>query len=78
MKKKALYSLIASILTSLLAVFVFYYLASIKNAGNAVPLYTSVDIAGGMIYVFILAMIVSASIWPGVIEKRIKIQAINK
>jgi hypothetical protein len=70
--KNGKYSLIASIASSIAIVVVFLSLALLKNSGRAIPLYTDVDIMAGMIYVFILSMIVSASIWPGIIEKRLK------
>jgi uncharacterized membrane protein len=70
--KTGKYSLIASIVSSIAIVVLFLALALLKNSGRAIPLYTDVDIMAGMIYVFILSMIVSASIWPGIIEKRLK------
>jgi hypothetical protein len=70
--KTGMYSLIASIVSSIVIVFVFLALALLKNRGRTIPLYTDVDIIAGMIFVFILSMIVSASIWPGIIEKRLK------
>jgi hypothetical protein len=70
--KTGMYSLIASIVSSIVIVAVFFALALLKNSSRAIPLYTDVDIMAGMIFVFILSMIVSASIWPGIIEKRLK------
>jgi hypothetical protein len=70
--KTGMYSLMASIVSSIVIVVVFFVLALLKNSGRAIPLYTDVDIMAGMIFVFILSMIVSASIWPGIIEKRLK------
>jgi len=70
--KTGMYSLIASIVSSIAIVIVFLALALLKNSGRAIPLYTDVDIIAGMIFVFILSMIVSASIWPNIIEKRVK------
>jgi len=70
--KTGMYSLIASIASSIVIDVVFLALALLKNSGRAIPLYTDVDIIAGMIFVFILSMIVSASIWPGIIEKRLK------
>jgi hypothetical protein len=70
--KTGMYSLAASIVSSIVLVVVFLALALLKNSGRAIPLYTDVDIMAGMIFVFILSMIVSASIWPGIIEKRLK------
>jgi len=70
--KTGIYSLMASIASSIVIVVVFFALALLKNSSRATPLYTDVDIIAGMIFVFILSMIVSASIWPGIIEKRLK------
>jgi len=70
--KTGMYSLIASIVSSIMIVVVFLVLALLKNSSRAITLYTDVDIIAGMIFVFILSMIVSASIWPGIIEKRLK------
>ena len=70
--KTGMYSLISSIVSSLVVVGIFLALALLKNSGRAIPLYTNVDIMAGMIFVFILSMIVSASIWPNIIEKRVK------
>ncbi len=64
------YSVLASLSTSFVIVLIFYVLATAKVRQN--PLYTDVDVYAGMVYVFILTMIVSASIWPGIIEKRLK------
>ncbi len=64
------YNVLASLATSFAVVLIFYVLASAKVRQN--PLYTDVDVYAGMVYVFILTMIVSASIWPGIIEKRLK------
>jgi hypothetical protein len=70
--KTGMYSLLASIVSSIVIVVAFLALALLKNSSRAIPLYTDVDIIAGMIFVFILSMIVSASIWPGIIEKRLK------
>ncbi len=35
-------------------------------------MYKPVDVYAGIVYVFVLSMIVSASIWPGIIEKKLK------
>jgi hypothetical protein len=69
-KKLGYYSVLASLATSFAVVLIFYVLATAKVRQN--PLYTDVDVYAGMVYVFILTMIVSASIWPGIIEKRLK------
>jgi len=70
--KTGKYSLIASIVSSFVVVGMFLLLALLKNSGRTIPLYTDVDIMAGMVFVFILTMIVSASIWPGIVEKRLK------
>ena len=68
--KTGLYSVAASTVTSILIVVLFYIFA-IQKVGPSTQ-YTNTDVYAGMAYVFILSMIVSASIWPGVIEKRIR------
>ncbi len=68
-KKLGVYSVIASLVTSVLIMFLFYILAMRMVSTNPAE-YKSVDVYAGMVYVFILSMIVSASIWPGIIEKR--------
>lgn len=70
--KTGMYSLMASIVSSIMIVVVFLALALLKNNSRTIPLYTDVDIIAGMIFVFILSIIVSASIWPGIVEKRLK------
>ncbi|AGB49900.1 hypothetical protein Metho_1711 [Methanomethylovorans hollandica DSM 15978] len=69
---KGKHALIASILSSLLLVIIFAGLAVTVNSSRVVPLYSQVDIIAGMVFVFVLSMIVSASIWPEIIEKRIR------
>ena len=72
-KNIGLYSLLASLGTSVLVVLLFYTLAMQKVRESIMHnnmMYTTVDVYGGMVFVFILSMIVAASIWPGVIEKR--------
>lgn len=69
---KGKYSLIASILSSVLLVILFAGLAVMVNSSRVVPLYSQVDIIAGMVFVFVLSMIVSASIWPDIIEKKIR------
>ncbi len=72
-KKLGYYSVIASLITSIVIVILFYLLALQKLNTNP-DIYKSVDVYAGMMYVFILSMIVSASIWPGIIEKRLQKQ----
>ncbi|WP_319506582.1 hypothetical protein [uncultured Methanolobus sp.] len=66
------YALIASIVSSLLLVIIFAVLSFMVNSSRTEPLYNQVDIIAGMVFVFILSMIVSASVWPGIIENRMK------
>ncbi len=68
-KKLGYYSVLASLSTSVVIVILFYLLSLEKLAGNP-DMYRPVDVYAGMLYVFVLSMIVSASIWPGIIEKR--------
>ncbi len=70
-KKLGFYSVLASLATSLVIVMIFYVFA-VAMVREKPMMYTSVDVYAGMVYVFILSMIVSASIWPGIIEKRLK------
>ncbi|MBW6470072.1 MAG: hypothetical protein K0A90_02495 [Methanosarcinaceae archaeon] len=66
------YSLIASVVSSVVLSVVFVLLAILKKSGMATPLYTQVDITARAVFVFILSMIVSASVWPNIVEKRLK------
>ena len=70
-KKLGYYSVLASLATSVLILILFYVFAVQKLEVDP-EMYKLVDIYAGMVYVFILSMIVSASIWPGLIEKRLK------
>ena len=69
---KGKYVLIASILSSVLLVILFAGLAVMVNSSRVVPLYSQVDIIAGMMFVFVLSLIVSASIWPEIIDKMIR------
>jgi hypothetical protein len=68
-KKLGVYSILASLATSAVIMLLFYILGMQRVSTNPAE-YKSVDVYAGVVYVFILSMIVSASIWPGVIEKR--------
>lgn len=70
-KKLGYYSVLASLLTSVFIVILFYVLA-LQKLELKPELYMPVDVYAGMVYVFILSMIVSASVWPGIIEKRMR------
>jgi hypothetical protein len=69
-ENKGKYAFIASVASSLVLVVIFAVLSFTVNNSRTVPLYSQVDIIAGMIFVFILSMIVAASVWPGIIEKR--------
>jgi len=71
-RKKGRYTLIASLVTSILLAVLFAALSFAVNNSRVIPLYTQVDIIAGMVFVFVLSMIVSASIWPALIEKRLR------
>ncbi|MEZ5334057.1 MAG: hypothetical protein R2741_01850 [Methanolobus sp.] len=71
-ENKGKYALIASIASSMALIIIFVVLSFAVNSSRTVPLYSQVDIVAGMIFVFILSMIVAASVWPGIIEKRTK------
>jgi hypothetical protein len=70
--KTGKYILIASIASSIVIVVAFLVVALQKDLGMTIPLYTDVDIMGGMIFVFILSIIISISIWPDILEKHMK------
>ncbi len=69
-KKLGYYSVLASLATSVV-IMVLFYILGMQMVNTHQAEYKSVDVYAGMVYVFILSMIVSASIWPGVIEKRL-------
>ncbi|WP_292461878.1 hypothetical protein [Methanolobus sp.] len=70
---KGKYALIASLASSLALVILFAVLAvAVNSSRGGMPPYTQVDIIAGMVFVFVLSMIVSASVWPGIVEKKMK------
>lgn len=68
-EKLGFYSVLAGLATSVIIVILFYIFALQKLESDP-EMYKLVDVYSGMVYVFILSMIVSVSIWPGVIEKK--------
>jgi hypothetical protein len=68
-KKLGYYSAVASLATSIVIMILFYFLA-LGEMDLHPEMYQPVDVYAGMVYVFILSMIVSASVWPGIIEKK--------
>lgn len=71
-KKLGYYSVLASLITSLVAAAVFYIAAAQKAQANA--MYTASDIYGGTVFVCLLSIIVSASIWPNAMERYLRRQ----
>ncbi len=67
--KVGIYSFAASAVTSILISIIFYVFGHQKTVQSTI--YSPTDVYAGIIYVFILSMIVSASIWPGIIEKKL-------
>ena len=69
--------LLSSISTSIVLVILFLFGAISINALREEVAYTQVDMAAGSIFVFVITMIISLSLWPKVmdwLEKRIKIK----
>lgn len=66
------YTMIASLVSSLALVGLFASLSVAVNSSRDIELYSQVDIIAGMVFVFVLSMIVSASLWPSLIEKNLK------
>ncbi len=66
------YTMIASLLSSLILVGLFALLSVVVNSSRDIELYSQVDIIAGMVFVFVLSMIVSASVWPALIEKKLR------
>jgi hypothetical protein len=66
------YTMIASLVSSLALVGFFASLSVAVNSSRDIELYSQVDIIAGMAFVFVLSMIVSASVWPGIIEKKMR------
>ena len=64
-----IYSFAAGTAASFLIVALFYVFALQKVAQST--LYSYTDVYAGAVYVFILSMIVMASIVPGIIEKKL-------
>jgi hypothetical protein len=73
--------LLSSIATSILLVSLFLLGAYLTNISRGEVAYTQVDIAAGSIFVFVINMIISLSLWPKVmdrLESRGKSEEISK
>jgi membrane protein YdbS with pleckstrin-like domain len=67
--KKAKVVFLSSLATSLVIMNLFLLAAIITNMSKGEIAYTQVDIAAGSIFVFVISMIISMSIWPKILEK---------
>ena len=73
--------LLSSIATSIVLVILFLFGAISTNALRGEVAYTQVDMAAGSIFVFVITMIISLSLWPKVmdwLEKEDKNKVISK
>lgn len=61
--------LLSSIATSIVLVGLFLIGAFITNISREEMAYTQVDMAAGSIFVFVITMIISLSLWPKVTER---------
>jgi membrane protein YdbS with pleckstrin-like domain len=60
--------LISSIATSIVLVILFLFGAISTNVLRGGFAYTQVDMAAGSIFVFVITMIISLSLWPKVMD----------
>jgi membrane protein YdbS with pleckstrin-like domain len=73
--------LISSIATSIVLVILFLFGAISTNVLRGGFAYTQVDMAAGSIFVFVITMIISLSLWPKVmdlLESRGKSEEVSK
>lgn len=73
--------LLSSISTSIVLVILFLFGAISTNALREEVAYTQVDMAAGSIFVFVITMIISLSLWSKVmdwLEKKDKNKVISK
>ena len=72
---------LSSIATSMVLVSLFLFGALLINVSRGETAYTQVDMAAGSIFVFVITMIISLSLWPKVmdrLENRAKSEKISK
>lgn len=67
-EKKTKFVLLSSIATSMVLVSLFLFGALLTNAFRGEVAYTQVDMAAGSIFVFVITMIISLSLWPKVMD----------
>ncbi len=80
-EKKTKFVLLSSIATSMVLMSLFLFGALLTNVLLGEMAYTQVDMAAGSIFVFVISMIISLSLWPKVmdwIESREKSEGISK
>ena len=73
--------LLSSIATSIVLVVLFLFGAFLTNISRGEVAYTQVDMVAGSIFVFVITMIISLSLWPRIadwFESREKIDKIPK
>jgi membrane protein YdbS with pleckstrin-like domain len=73
--------LLSSIATSIVLVILFLFGAFSTNALRGGLAYTQVDMAAGSIFVFVITMIISLSLWPRImdwLETREKVEVVSK
>lgn len=67
-----------SLVTSILLVVLFLSGALLTNASRGEMTYTRVDMAAGSIFVFVISMIISLSLWPRIADWLEKTEENNK
>ncbi len=60
---------LSSVATSIVLVSLFLIGALLTNLSRNEAAYTQVDIAAGSIFVFVITMIISLSLWPKVMDR---------
>jgi uncharacterized membrane protein YdbT with pleckstrin-like domain len=58
-----------SIVTSIVLVILFLSGSFLTNVARGETAYTQVDIAAGSIFVFLISMIISLSLWPKIADR---------
>ena len=79
--KRSKLVLLSSVATSIVLAILFLFGAISTNASRGGSAYTHVDIAAGSIFVFVITMIISLSLWPRIMdwsEKRRKSEVVSK
>lgn len=61
--------LLLSLATSILLVIIFLSGALLTNISRGEIAYTQVDIVAGSIFVFVISMIISLSLWPKIADR---------